>query len=179
MKAGFEFEAFVNCANEWTVKVQEGLTAPEMKGAMSLVYGQDDQGAVSVFTGLVLQPPKGHAVLIRNPSNLGYERPWRLQEAIIEDWCSVPIWLRLKLDIGQRCKINSDTVLAQLTVVPLSSLRQPQFREEQGLTPDVQRFVDGYYDLKRSEKPKNSRCYHQARAGVKAGTCPFYRGGEE
>lgn len=71
-------------------------------------FGLSEPDTLQIWTGCIFKTPPGWCLQVRSPINLGMDRPFHIQEGIIEtDWMPYDIWLNVKFHrVGEKAEIR-------------------------------------------------------------------------
>jgi hypothetical protein len=90
-------------------------------GRLKVDFGRVEPNIVQVWTGCIFQTPPGWALHARSPINLGLDRPFRIQEGILEtDWMRYDIWLNLAFtQTGRTVSLRRDQEMPMAQLLPV------------------------------------------------------------
>lgn len=143
-------------SDHWRVR-SDDVPAIMQEGAIQYNCGTVHPDTIQVYTGLSIQPPKGHVALLTTPLN--HDLPYQTGSCIIEDWMLQPLYVNLQLREAT-VTLDPSTPVAQVIVLP--DAKQPELQVQEA-SEEVWEFIKEYSARKTSTTPKNSRCYHETR----------------
>jgi hypothetical protein len=139
-------------------------------------FGQVEKDVFQFWTGCVFKLPKDWALLITDPINIGLDRPFRVQNGIVEvDWLRVDHWINFKWTRPfEWYKLRKDNPepIAQIIPVHKDSYDMQKWMVSKGRTfiSDEKAFKEWdeyYYNKFTRLNSKDSTTYHKTRKKIK------------
>jgi len=146
-------------------------------------FGNVEPDVFQFWTGCIFKLPPGWSLLVTNPVNIATNRPFSVQQGILEvDWLRTDHWLNFKWNSPgswANIRIDQKEPIAQLIPIPRESYDRTLWKVvEKNLydSEEVFKEWDEYYYQKfvKNLPEKDSSTYHRTRK-ENVSKCPYHQ----